>query len=223
MCDSKDRVARIMKDLGMVELVQLAKVLDASPQSVSNWKRRGLSKKSAEKLNSIFPQYPIEWLLGSDDEEFQPLSVSESDQDEKEQINNASNYLSIPLYDVVNQDGVSSFIPNKAELEPKVRKTSLPPDGNFQAIKIMDKSLYPELAIGDMIIFNLNDTAIVDGDKYVIWLNNRLFTRRIYRDLDGIILRSDDEKTKDIVIGNEFLLDKRCSIVGKIIWRGGAC
>lgn len=174
--------------------------------AVTNWFARGtVPTKSLKKIAEVFPKYTYEWLIGEDE-----LCARDRE------------YLKIDLYTAEYRDGGTNFEKSN-DTPPMVRKQALPAGGEFFALKTQDNALAPELLPGDIVVFNKQDVTIVDGAMYVVWLNKRLFMRRIFRNINGITLKSDVKNIEDIQISDELLENGNCKIVGRIIWRGGSC
>ncbi len=86
-----------------------------------------------------------------------------------------------------------------------------------------DNALAPDLTTGDLIVFNRDDCAVVDGAIFVVWLNKRIFIRKVFKSIDGISLKSESKKIEDIHVPDEMLEDGTCQIAGRVVWRGGSC
>ena len=62
-----ERIKTILKIEDLTQ-VELADALDMEPQNVSRFLRSGkVSENICRKINAIYPQYRLEWLLGLDD------------------------------------------------------------------------------------------------------------------------------------------------------------
>lgn len=130
----------------------------------------------------------------------------------------------VPSYEVRMKDGKLDFTLLPDEKSVIVLRKFLPSNGKLYALQLEDNSLAPELNSGDMIVIDCSDDStenVRDGYPYTIWLQGRLFTRRINNTINGMILKSDNPMIEDIIVTSKDLENRNCVVVGRVVWRGG--
>lgn len=83
---------------------------------------------------------------------------------------------------------------------------------------VVGDSMEPLLKEGDTLLIDKNATEIMDGHVYVVTLGEELKVKRIYRGLNGIILRSDNQRYPDVNVEGPDL--ETLQIWGRVRWVG---
>ena len=89
---------------------------------------------------------------------------------------------------------------------------------NAVLLDVVGDSMEPLLHDGDSLLIDKQDTEIRDGKIYVVTLGEELRVKRIYRSLDGIILRSENQRYPDVPVSGPDLETVR--IHGRVKWCG---
>lgn len=86
-------------------------------------------------------------------------------------------------------------------------------------LPVVGDSMEPLLHEGDTLLVDKNATEIMDGHVYVVTLGEELKVKRIYRGLNGIILRSENTRYPDVHVSppdfETFIIWGRVRWVGK--------
>ena len=69
---------------------------------------------------------------------------------------------------------------------------------NAVMMDVVGDSMEPEFYEGDTLLVDKSDIEIRDGKIYVVTLGEELRVKRIFNSLNGLILRSDNQKYPDI-------------------------
>jgi len=208
---------------------EVARVLNASPQTVNNWEARGMSKTGMLKAQAEIGvsatwletgQGPMELrhLLGV------PLASVEGSYREVEAFN-AGNpaVVPVPKVNIRVRAGVTGFeVDSDSEhLDTyPIERSWIEANGFSQsrliAMRVKGDSMEPRLYNGDIIVVNTGDTKPVDGDPYVINFEGEVVVKRLTRDAGEWWLTSDNPEPRyhrRIVRTNETI------IVGKVVKR----
>lgn len=71
---------------------------------------------------------------------------------------------------------------------------------NAVMMDVVGDSMEPEFYEGDTLLVDKSDIEIRDGKIYVVTLGDELRVKRIHKSLNGLILRSDNQKYPDIYV-----------------------
>lgn len=85
-------------------------------------------------------------------------------------------------------------------------------------LPVVGDSMEPLLKEGDTLLVDKNATELMDGHVYVVTLGEELKVKRIYRGLNGIILRSDNQRYPDVNVEGPDL--ETLQIWGRVRWVG---
>lgn len=85
-------------------------------------------------------------------------------------------------------------------------------------LDVVGDSMEPLLREGDTILIDKRDTDIKDGKIYVVTLGNELRVKRVYRSLEGIILRSENTHYPDVHVNGADL--EALHLHGRVRWCG---
>lgn len=89
-------------------------------------------------------------------------------------------------------------------------------------VEVEGDSMSPYLEHGDIVLVNMDDTTVRDGQVYVVALDGELLVKRLFKQIDGgVELRSDNPAPRYAarhVAGEQLELLR---ILGRVVWRGG--
>ena len=85
-------------------------------------------------------------------------------------------------------------------------------------LDVTGDSMEPVFYSGDTLLIDKQDTDIRDGKIYVVTLGDELRVKRIYRALNGIILRSENSRYPDVPVNGADLEIFR--VHGRVRWCG---
>lgn len=193
----KTAIERIIEATGKTP-AEIAKAINASPQNVNNWQKRGISKKGAQEIAKVF-NLSIDWILtgqGSPSNNAAP-QADKTDvlEDLKAQIAALQNggiltdeqahgivdtvrivmpANDVPLISWVAAGSWSEVTPVTLDdaLGYYPRPRNLSADGF--ALKVRGRSMWPEFRPDDIIYVepNISTLALKDGDLIVVQCND---------------------------------------------------
>ncbi len=92
---------------------------------------------------------------------------------------------------------------------------------NAVLLDVVGDSMEPLLHEGDSLLIDKQDTEIRDGKIYVVTLGDELRVKRVYKGINGLILRSENPRYPDVqVTGPDletFVVHGRVKWCGKIL------
>lgn len=91
---------------------------------------------------------------------------------------------------------------------------------NLRIITGVGESMTPTIKHGDLLIVDQGVTSVSDDSIYVVCIGSALTIKRIQREIDGILVISDNPQYKEIRVPSE--LEERIQILGRVafIWSG---
>lgn len=191
----KEKLELIISELCYGNKAEFARIMDISPQTVTNWMNRGISKDGLTSIQKKFPSINPEWLLTGEgdmilnDSEIPKLKVTQ-----KERL--------IPFYDAETTGGFNGRV--SASDEGSL-KGYIQPGGWFDgretaAIRHVGDSMveYPDgcvLAVREV----LDKHLLVPGRNYVIETREYRVTKRVQRGStpNSIMLYSSNSEKYD--------------------------
>lgn len=173
---------RLLKISGLNQ-EELAKRIDESPQTVSNWKRRGVSKAGAIKASAEFG-VSVSWILSGEEagERIEASKVQGWDSntpldDDEVEIPFFKDFL------VSCGSGSTPEIIGEATRKLRLSKATLNKygvyEGNAYALTAFGNSMSPVINNGATVYVDTGRTQIIDGKIYAI-NHGGLFKFNIY-------------------------------------------
>ena len=191
MHDETETLRSIRLKLNLTQ-EELAKKLDLSKQYISLVEKgiKKLSKEKKEKLKELYFAYDtsITKIIEVDyfPKDF-PISATDT-------------YIESPT---------------KIKLSANLFKDYTTQD-KFCVFPFYEESMTPTIQKGDYLILKYyNHENISDNRIYTFFYNNELFTRRISKNINQLIITSDNPKYEKIILSEEE--KKSLQIIGKII------
>ena len=194
----------------------VARLLNASPQTVKNWESRGISQSGAIKAQAVIG-CDAAWITEGAGEMMGPAVAPMVARD-------VANGVTIPVL----ANG-ASMGPGSELLDEDVIKGNLVLAPEWIGLHIKPSradalrfihgygdSMAPTFKSGDILLV---DTGIQDpriDDIYVLHAHDRLFIKRVRQRMDGSIEVSSDNpthKTVDVLNG-----DSRVEVRGRVVW-----
>jgi phage repressor protein C with HTH and peptisase S24 domain len=92
---------------------------------------------------------------------------------------------------------------------------------NLRVVTVSGASMEPYLADGDVVMLNLAERTVADGEVYAMRYGDEVRVKRLYRRFDGgLIVRSDNRDAfPDEQLAAADL--EHVEVIGKVVWRGG--
>lgn len=211
-----------MARLGFDGHSDIAKLLGESPQTITNWESRGVSKSGLIKANLALG-VSIEWIKSGLGEMFHENVHAYHPEDPV-----GDDEVRVAEYKVQFSAGNGRVhIELAEESEPASYRRSwfqrerINPD-QARRFKVTGDSMEPLLYSGDSVLVNLAENEqIIDGCVYAIRYGDELRIKRLFKRLDGsLTLRSENSKYKDEDISPS-LAAEHISIIGRVRDKSG--
>lgn len=185
----KDKLTAIIDTLCLGNKAEFARAVNTSPQTITNWINRGISKDGLLSINKAFPSLNREWLLTGKGEMLkQPVDeIREATQEELEELRNeieAGRASVVPLIPASAFAGsVNGISPESIKREQCELITS-PVAGAEYAIPITGDSMEPDYPDGSTAyIKRINEQAFIPwGHVVILDTENGAFIKRILPD-----------------------------------------
>lgn len=217
---------------------ELAIALNTSPQNVTNWSSRGISKQGAmlasEKLN-----INMAYILFGTGDPF-PEAPYHGEESALAQIpaqsavgiigqHREDTHIEIPRYDVRLSagEGTAVWIVRERDNDPilfrkgwyKARR--LNPE-HLRGMYVRGDSMEPYLYDYDTVLIDITDTQIADGEVYAIVFQNRFYVKELRGMEGGVRIISRNEKYAPMEALDDNWRDERdFQVLGRVVWRGG--
>lgn len=218
--------AKLLK--GIEGQSDVARAMNASPQTINNWEARGISKSGMLKAQAVFG-CSATWLdtgagqmmLAPPDDPGIPGSMRVELRDDS-----SSDYYKIPKVQLRLQAGI-----NGVQTEPDNSDgglVSIPRDWadregyhptQLLATKVRGESMEPALYENDVIVINLSDKKPLDGEVYAINYEGEAIVKRMSRDAGEWWLMSDNADQRKY--HRKLCRGAECIIIGRVIRREG--
>lgn len=209
--------ARELKPGVIANKSDLAKYLNESPQSITNWQTRGIPKSkllsvaraigiSAEWLETgVGEMVPMLATLGpAIQTPLRPVVVVDNDNEA------LSGMIAVPRYTVKASAGHGEpVLEIDTEGQPNycrsgwALRNGYKPEGLFSIVAAGD-SMEPTIPNGASLIVH-RQQEIVSGKVHVICRGNECYVKRLYKQMDGsVLVRSDNQQAyKDAIVQAE--------------------
>lgn len=215
---SMERLLAAAARLGISGPAALAKAMNESDQTVTNWSKRGVSKAGAIKAQGIFGVSSAKIITG-EDQSLQPITALTPSPAP------GAPAISVPLLANAGSMGPGTEIQHDDVLvghialsEQWVARRLQPTNINaLRFIHAYGDSMSPTFEDGDILLVDtgIKDPRIIDG-VYVMAANDRVYIKRVRQRMDGVVEISSDNptvKTVDVLNG-----DHRIDILGRVVW-----
>lgn len=209
---------RLLKISGLNQ-EELAKKIDESPQTVSNWKRRGVSKSGAIKASAEFG-VSVNWILQGD-EQGQSVEVTKV-QGWDHQTPLDDDEVEIPFYKeflVSCGSGTAAEIIGEATRKLRLSKATLNKygvyEGNAYALTAFGNSMAPVINNGATVYVDTGRTQIIDGKIYAINHGGLFKFKYLYRMPKGgvrIVSANTEEYPEEILTAEDIMEQEFCVV-----------
>ena len=134
----------------------------------------------------------------------------------------AANYDLVPKHAAKAGAGASLETSDAVEGLYAFRKDWMAAHGvfvkNAVLLDVVGDSMEPLLHEGDNLLVDKGDTEIKDGKIYVVTLGDELRVKRVYKGMNGLILRSENPRYPDVPVTGPDLETFR--VHGRVRWCG---
>ncbi|MGW8391112.1 XRE family transcriptional regulator [Pseudoduganella sp. HUAS MS19] len=203
----------------------VARALNASPQTINNWEARGISKPGLLKAQAVFG-CSATWLESG----LGPMTVCDAEPQYSNVMSvvvaeaNDPNFYHVPKVQLQLRAGVTGFqtVPEIHDGSTlSVAKNWVDRNGyhpnQLIAVTVKGDSMEPNLYEGDMVIINTADTKMSDGAVYAFNYEGEAVIKRLSRDAGQWWLASDNPD--QVKYRRKSCRGGECIIVGRIVRR----
>ena len=197
----------------------VARAMNASPQTINNWEARGISKAGMLTAQSVFG-CSATWLESGDGtmaiSPVNPLmtvyAAEPGDPD----------FIQVPMVRLRLQAGVTGF-----QTEPDrrdggtlgmrrnwIQRSGFDP-AKLIAIQVKGESMEPSLYEDDIVVLNTADTKLVDGQVYAFNYEGEAVVKRLARDAGDWWLTSDNVDQRKY--GRKVCRGEACIVIGRVV------
>lgn len=211
-------VLRLLEASGMTQ-EETAKAIDEFPQTITNWKKRGVSKQGALKAAAIFG-VAANWILTGEGNKSQGNVTKVVEWDSDTPVDNDE--VEIPFYkEVLVSCGSGSLAEMVGNETRKLRlsKATLRQYGveasNAYALTAFGNSMSPVINHGATVYVDVGRTNIVDGKIYAINHGGLFKFKYLYRMPKGgvrIVSENKDEYPEEILTAEDILEQEFCVV-----------
>lgn len=181
---------------------ELAKTLGVDQKTISHWEN-GINEPQLNKLRIFCNNFNF------------PMSYfTEESSNQIEEISYISFYD-----DVYASCGTGGLIASenceKLAIPNCILPTKLKENKNYSIIKTRGNSMAPEIQDGDLLLIeHYNNEQIVDNAIYFFMYGNEVFVKRLSKNINEIIITSENKDYPQIILKKEELND--LYIIGKV-------
>lgn len=211
-------VLRLLEASGMTQ-EETAKAIDEFPQTITNWKKRGVSKQGALKAAATFG-VSATWILTGEGNKPQGNVTKVVEWDSDTPVDNDE--VEIPFYkEVLVSCGSGSLAEMVGNETRKLRlsKATLRQYGvdasNAYALTAFGNSMSPVINNGATVYVDVGRTNIVDGKIYAINHGGLFKFKYLYRMPKGgvrIVSENKDEYPEEILTAEDILEQEFCVV-----------
>jgi phage repressor protein C with HTH and peptisase S24 domain len=201
----------------------VARALNASPQTINNWEARGISKSGMIKAQAIFG-CSASWLESGEGEmtigpgapaAAMGVSVDPDDQNSyrirKVRLQLRAGVTGFQTFPEIRDGGTINLPKNWVD-----RKGFFPEA--LIAIGVAGDSMEPRLFEGDIVVINTADRKLVDGEVYAVNFEGEAIIKRLVRERGAWWLFSDN--TDQARHRPRSCREGECNIIGRVVWKG---
>jgi len=213
-----ESVVRLLEASGLSQ-EETAKAMDESPQTITNWKKRGISKSGALKAAASFG-VSANWILKGEGEKTNSAVSKVAEWDANTPVDDDE--VEIPFYkEVLVSCGSGSLIEiiGKETRKLRLSKTTLRQYGvessNAYALTAFGDSMTPVINNGATVYVDMGRTNIVDGKIYAINHGGLFKFKYLYRMPKGgvrIVSANKDEYPEEILTMEDIMEQEFCVV-----------
>lgn len=192
-----ERIRRRRKLLGLSQK-KLANLLGVTYGNISHWEV-GITNPKPSNLSALAEALDttVEWLLDG-------VEDSEKNSD-------ADYFLDIPP---LIHGGGPKYFP-RAQLESQNLDLE-----SLYWMSAPDDSMSPSIHEGDVLVIDVSDREVKDGKVYIVRYAGSLIVKRLFKRINGLLLRSDDSTAspdETLPLSKQDAID----VVGRVVLRIG--
>ncbi|WEI20090.1 helix-turn-helix transcriptional regulator [Acinetobacter proteolyticus] len=211
-------VIRLLEASG-VSQEETAKAIDESPQTITNWKKRGVSKAGALKAAAQFG-VSANWILKGEPNKNEMNATKVLEWDSETPVDNDE--VEVPYYkEVLVACGSGSLVEMIGNETRKLRlsKATLRQYGveaaNAYALTAFGNSMQPVINDRATVFVDIGRTSIIDGKIYAISHGGLFKFKYLYRLPKGgvrIVSANKDEYPEELLTAEEIMEQDFCVV-----------
>lgn len=227
MSTLSERLKQIMIEKN-INQTELAKLAEASPQSVTNWLKRNSMSKNVAKAICEKTGYSIDWLLfglgesNHADTNFKQSRLKPVEWEDMPTSN--TEFVEVPVLDVhlsagdgyCNTEGEEMYtLPFRAYT---LRREGINVE-NLRVVRVTGDSMEPKLSDNDTVSINTADKVVRDGKMYAIRIGDVQKIKILIQNSDGnITVRSYNPDYKDEIVYKGQIESGDFTVIGRVWW-----
>ncbi|QIQ21015.1 LexA family transcriptional regulator [Zophobihabitans entericus] len=227
MSTLSDRLKHIMLEQNLNQ-TELAKLADASPQSVTNWLKRNSMSKNVARLICEKTGYSLNWLLfgmgeaDNSEPNFKQSRLKPVEWEDMAPTN--TEFVEVPVLDVHLSAGDGYCNTEGEEMYTlPFRAYTLKREGinveNLKVVRVTGDSMEPKLSDNDTVSINTADKIVRDGKMYAIRIGDVQKIKILIQNSDGsITVRSYNPDYKDEIVYKEQIESGDFTVIGRVWW-----
>lgn len=214
-----DSLERLLEVAGNISQDELAKVLDESPQTITNWKKRGVSKAGAIKASALFG-ISTNWILNGEDKPDLLNASKVIEWDSSTDVDDDE--VEVPFYKdflVSCGDGTLPQIVGQPARKLRLGKATLRSYGvspeNAYALTAYGDSMKSVINNGATVYVDLGQTNVVDGKIYAINHGGLFKFKYLYKMPKGgirIVSENKEEYPEEILSAQDIIDQEFCVV-----------
>ena len=216
MHESFQRLLEVANELNQEEI---ARRIDELPQTLTNWKRRGISKAGALKISAEF-SVSANWILTGEKikEEIKAISLQEHNFANSFE----SEYVTIPYckepfipFDLGKPAKTDNMDEDKMQVSKSILKKYNVNSDTAYALTAIDDSMSPVINNQAIVFVDLNKTEIIDGKIYAISHGGLFKFKYLYRMPKGgvrLVSANKQEYPEVILTAQQIIEEDFCII-----------
>ena len=181
---------------------ELARIIGVDQKTISHWEN-GINEPQLNKLRIFCDNFkvPMSYFTGE-------ISKQIAD------------VMYIDYYsDIFASCGPGGLVASENKetlaIPTELLPTKLKRDKNYTIIKTRGDSMAPEIQDGDLLLIeHYTGEQIIDNSVYLFMYENEIFVKRLSKNINEMIITSDNKNYRQIVLQNEEL--ENFHIIGKV-------
>lgn len=181
---------------------ELARIIGVDQKTISHWEN-GINEPQLNKLRIFCDNFkvPMSYFTGEISKQIEDVMYID--------------YYS----DVYASCGPGGLIASENKetlaIPTELLPTKLKRDKNYTIIRTRGDSMAPEIQDGDLLLIeHYTGEQIIDNSVYLFMYENEIFVKRLSKNINEMIITSDNKNYRQIVLRNEEL--ENFHIIGKV-------
>ncbi|MNG43674.1 HTH-type transcriptional regulator PrtR [compost metagenome] len=214
-----ESLERLLKAAGNISQEELARALDESPQTITNWKKRGVSKAGAIKASALFG-VSTNWILSGEDKSDLLNASKVIEWDESTELDDDE--IEIPFYKDFLVSCGSGTVPQiigqparKLRLSKATTRSYGVSPENAYALTAHGDSMKSVINNGATVYVDMGQTNIIDGKIYAINHGGLFKFKYLYKmPMGGVrIVSENKEEYPEEVLTAQDIIDQEFCVV----------